>query len=638
MTASTHVRRGGLARDKLLPRLMCCPAVLLLAIGMALPVAAETASPPTPSGNAASPVPEAKASAAITTPAIATVPAAPALAAAPNSTSGVVEAIRKALADKTFAGKDAVSADVAALAADYATRTAPVWTKDGAYTAKAKAVIAELVKADDWGLEASGFPVPDFASNAAPEIQGAAEARLGLAALKYARFARGGRINPIALSNVFDVKPALEDPKTVLAALANAPEPEAYLRGLHPKHPGFLRLREALLKARGPQVEEKIDPALLVKLPDGKPLKPGAEDDQISLLRQRLKQPAKSADQERRHDDGLLDALKAFQTANGLKPSGILDKQTRKALNAEGLRSKPDDPQVAIDRLVANMERWRWLPTDLGPFYVINNIPEFHSEIWKGSELKLRQKIVVGKPSWPTPLLTDSMEFVIFHPDWGMPPGILAKELRPKLKKAAANAPASGANFFEQLFGVAPAGNAGAGASIIEAQNLNVTRNGKLVDPKTIDWGTANLNQYGFTQPAGPKNPLGMVKFRFPNKHNVYMHDTNAKALFGQSYRALSHGCMRVAEPRRTAEVLLAEDKGWDPAKIDALWKGGGTVTLGRQIPVYLVYFTTKVDGEGRLQTFPDIYGNDRRVMDALRGKAVRYVAKEALDPSEVEQ
>ncbi len=603
------------------------------------PQSASTGSVPSTTGA----LPETKSSAttAISTPAptpataepAASSPATAAPQLPPATTTAVVapanpviEAVRKKLSDKSLVGRDNLADDVAALVAYYGTRTEPQWTKDGAYTDKAKAVIAELRKADDWGLEPADFAVPDLASGAAPDVQGAAEAQFALAALKYARFARGGRLDPVALSNILDMKPPVKDPKIVLTELADASEPDAYLRGLNPKHSGFEKLRQALLKARGPKPEEeKIDPALLVKLPDGKQLKPGAEDDQISLLRQRLKMAAEKSDDERRYDDKLVAAVRAVQDANGIRSNGILNNRTREALNKEG-EPKTADPKRNTDRLVANMERWRWLPPDLGAFYVMNNIPEFTSEIWKGDELKLRQKMIVGQPSWPTPVLAASMQFVIFHPDWGMPDGIKVKELLPRLRSASS----SGFNFFDQLFG----GGSG-GAQVLEAYKLQATLNGHPVDPNSINWNSVDIRQYSFTQPPGSDNPLGLVKFRFPNSHDVYMHDTPQRDLFAQTFRALSHGCMRIEEPRRTAEVILGEDKGWSADKVGELYQGGNTITLDKPVPVYLVYFTARVEDDGHLATFADIYGNDDRVMSALRGHPVRYTAPEAIDPSE---
>jgi murein L,D-transpeptidase YcbB/YkuD len=539
----------------------------------------------------------------------------------------VTAAVRAKLADKSFPGRDNVAEDISAVIEFYSTRAEPLWTKDGSYTDKAKAIIAELRHADDWGLEPADFSVADLATGAGSDAQGAAEAQLVLSALKYARFARGGRLDPVALSNILDLKPPVKDPKTVLVELADASDPGAYLRGLNPRHPGFEKLRQALLKARGPkQEDEPADPALLVKLPEGKQIKPGVRDDQIALLRQRLKIPAEAADDEQLYDDKLVEAIRGLQRENGLKVNGVLNNRVRAILNKEG-EPKRADPKRAIDRLIVNMERWRWLPADLGPFYVMNNIPEFTSEIWKGDELKLKQKIIVGQPSWPTPVLAANMQFVIFHPSWGMPDGIKAKELLPRLRSASN----SGTDFFSQLFG----GGGNGGSRVLQAYKLQVYYNGRPVDPDSVNWNTADIRQFTFTQPPGADNPLGLVKFRFPNRHDVYMHDTPQRDLFGQSYRALSHGCMRLDEPRRTAEVILNEDKGWSPEKVGELFKGGSEITLDKPVPVYLVYFTARVDDEGHLLTYPDIYGHDDRIMSALRGKPVRYQAPEAIDPTE---
>ena len=582
------------------------------------PAAESSVSTPPPSATAPAPATPAAAGA---TPAVAA-PVAPPV-------SPVVEAVRAKLGEKSLAGRDNVSEDVGAARDFYNSRTEPVWVHDGAFTHKAKAVISTLRSADDWGLEPSDFPVPDLSNGASPEAQGTAEAQLTLSALKYARFARGGRLDPVALSNILDMKPPVKDPKSVVSELASVAEPDAYLRGLNPKHVGFERLRQALLKARGPkQEEEPIDPALLVKLPQGKQLKPGAEDDQVPLLRQRLKVPAGSPADERVYDDQLVDAVRAFQQDYGLKSNGVVTNRVRDALNKEG-EPKKVDPKRNLDRLIVNMERWRWLPVDLGPFYVMNNIPEFTSEIWKGNGLELKQKMIVGQPSWPTPVLAAKMQFVIFHPSWGMPDGIKAKELLPRLRSASGGG--TGIGFFDQLFG----GGGGGGSRVLEAYKLQVYYKGQPIDPDSVNWSTADIRQYSFTQPPGSDNPLGLVKFRFPNRHDVYMHDTPERGLFGQSFRALSHGCMRVEEPRRTAEVLLAEDKGYSTEKVGQLWDSGANVTLSKEVPVYLVYFTARVDDDGRLMTYQDIYGHDGRIMSALRGHPVRYTAPEAIDPTE---
>ncbi|MFT3730117.1 MAG: L,D-transpeptidase family protein [Hyphomicrobium sp.] len=552
----------------------------------------------------------------------------------PPPVNPAVLAARSKLSDKSFASGSA-NDDVAAARDYYDSHEEPLWVKGGEFTHKAKEIIATLKGADDWGLDSSAFAIPALGNGSASE--GAAEAQLTLSALKYARFARGGRLDPVSLSNILDMKPPVKEPKATMRELASASDPGAFLRGLNPKHVGFERLRQALLKARGGQAAEEpaepVDPALLVKLPNGKSLKRGVKDNQVSLLRQRLKVPADNPDDENLYDDQLADAVRAFQQDNGLKANGVVTNRVRSALNSQGQpKAKRRDPSGDTDRLIANMERWRWLPTDLGKFYVMNNIPEYTSEIWKDDRLDLKQKIIVGQPSWPTPLLAAKMQFVIFKPSWGMPDGIKAKELMPRLRQASGN---SGFGFFDQLFGGGPGYT---GADVIQAYKLQVYYNGQRIDPTTVNWRTADIRQYSFIQPPGGDNPLGLVKFRFPNRHDVYMHDTPERNLFGQSSRALSHGCMRVEDPRRTAEVILQEDKGYSPEKVGELWDSGASVTLSKEIPVYLVYFTARVGDDGQLDTYSDIYGIDDRVMSALRGRPVRFVAQEAIDPTEASE
>lgn len=550
----------------------------------------------------------------------AALPAMPAasISAAPASVDPVMEVVRRKLADKAFVTKSD-AADVAALSAFYASRADVLWIKDGAFTDKAKALISELKKADDWGLDASSYSVPELAASAPADALAEADAKLSLAAMAYARHAHGGRVNPLSVSNIWDLKPPVTDEKEVIAALSTSSEPDAYLRGLHPKHPQFEALRQALIKARGPaEPEAPIDEALKIKLPEGKTLKKGAEHDDVALLRKRLKIEMPETANARMFDDHVEEALKKFQAEQDLKQNGQLNSKTRQALNRAG-EPKKADPKSNIDVLLVNMERWRWLPEDLGPFYVINNIPEFVSRVMKGNEEVLKQKIIVGQPSWATPMLAAKMEFVIFHPEWGVPDGIKVKELLPRLKRASNQ----GGGFFDQLFG----GGSSGGARVLQAYKLNPTINGRPVNADSVDWNKVDIRQFSFTQPAGGENPLGLVKFRFPNRHDVYMHDTPQKGLFGQSFRALSHGCMRLDQPRKLAEVILAEDKGWSSDKVGGMYSSGGEVTLSTPVPVYLAYFTARVDADGKVIKYSDIYGHDSRLGQALVGRTIRNVS-----------
>ena len=544
------------------------------------------------------------------------------VASTPGASDPVLDAVRRKLADKSIASRNDGD-DVAALAAFYGSRSASLWTSSSGFTEKAATVIAELKKAGDWGLDAKVFVVSDLASSAIPEAQADAEVALSLAALKYARYARGGRVEPLSLSNILDMKPPLKDPKAVIAGLAGSATPDSFLRDLNPKHPEFEKLRQALLKARGPQEpEDKLDDALKIKLPDeGSAFKLGNTHGEIALLRKRLKVESVSPAEEFLFDAKLEAALKAFQEAHDLKANGVLTSKTRAALNREG-QPKKVDHKGRVDLILVNMERWRWLPEDLSAFYVINNIPEFTSRVMKGGEEVLKQKIIVGQPTWPTPVLTSSMEFIIFHPEWGVPDGIKVKELLPRLKRASAQ---YGGGFLEELFS---GGSSGAGARVLQAYKLTPTLNGRPVDANQIDWNRVDIKRFSFVQPAGAENPLGIVKFRFPNRHDVYMHDTPQRGLFAQSFRALSHGCMRLENPKRLAEILLGEDKGWGPDKIRDLLSGAAAsneVTLSKPIPVYLTYFTARVGPEGKLETYSDIYGHDERLLSALAGHPVKY-------------
>ncbi len=434
------------------------------------------------------------------------------------------------------AGRDAKDkAHLAALKDYYDEADAtPIWTRPGGLTPRADAALAALLRADQHGLDASAYDLPAKpGSDALTQTLVEAELAIGLAVLKYARDARGGRIDPPSLSANFDMRPRLYEPKSVLEAVAAAPAADSYLEGLHPKHTGFTGLRAAL------------------------------------------------AD----------------------------------------LRSKPDADASAIRRVVVNMERWRWLPDDLGAFHVWDNVPEQHTQVLHDGKVVLKERIVVGKPKTPTPIFSAPMRFVIFQPSWGVPEGIKTNEIGPMLRRAQANS--SGGWFF---------GDDGGASRALRRHDLRVFRGGREVNPDQVNWSSVDVRQFHFTQPPSARNVLGVVKFRFPNKFDVYMHDTSERHLFGKAQRAFSHGCMRVQNPLKLAETILAYDKGWGPEKIAAMARRSGTtdITLDKNVPVHIVYFTAVANKEGQLQTYPDIYGVDGRVASALAGRSVTLASTKA--------
>ncbi|MEZ5856956.1 MAG: L,D-transpeptidase family protein [Hyphomicrobiaceae bacterium] len=492
---------------------------------------------PTPGASGPDPLTPAQAD---TSPAIApgapTVPSAaspPAIAVA----DPLLEVVRARLAAKAAPANAGAASDLSALKAFYAKADAKLlWVKGSDLSDQGKKLLDALRRADSYGLDSSVFSNLMSSGSTGPEYEGAdREIEMALAALKYARHARGGRVNPPSLSAMIDVRPRLYEPGSLLTALAIAPAADVYLEGLHPRHAGFIALKDALAKVR-------------------------AEKDQ-------------SAETKSKGGVGAVER-----------------------------------------RLLVNMERWRWLPDTLGNFYVWDNVPEQLTRVYHDDKKVLEERIVVGKPKTPTPMFSAPMKFVIFQPSWGVPDGIKTNELGPMLRRAQARQ--SGGWFFNENDGATRA---------LRRHELKVFRGGREINPDSVDWARVDIRQFHFTQPPSAKNVLGVVKFRFPNKFDVYMHDTADRHLFSRSPRTFSHGCMRVQNPLRLAETILAYDKGWSRGHVQSLAARSGTtsVTLDKTVPVHIVYFTATVDTAGKLHSHADIYGMDSRVASALAGRSV---------------
>jgi murein L,D-transpeptidase YcbB/YkuD len=266
-------------------------------------------------------------------------------------------------------------------------------------------------------------------------------------------------------------------------------------------------------------------------------------------------------------------------------------------LAVRGEKAPPKGPSEA-ERLLANMEQWRWMPDDLGKFHVWVNIPEQLLRVVRDGRVINTERIVIGKPNAQTPIFSNEMKYLIFHPFWGVPDSIKTNEILPGLRR---------------------------GRAILARQNLRLQLNGKDVDPNRFDWSRTDIRRFHVYQPPGRGNALGIVKFMFPNKHAVYMHDTPSKSLFKASVRAFSHGCMRVQDPVKFAELILAEDQGMSPDQVRSLAGANAPennqINLSRHIPVHMVYFTMRVEDGGKVSTFKDIYGHEERIRLALGGK-----------------
>jgi len=479
-----------------------------------------------------------------------------------------------------------------------------LWVDENGLTERAKLVIAEIGKADDYGLNASDYTLPDAAGfNAsdpkAREWLADAEVKVSYAVLDYTNDARGGRIEPLRLSKNLDPSLALPNPSEVLESIAIRSDPGAYLRSFQPDQPQFEALRQKLIELRGGKVEE-AKPAV-VTIPDGPVLKLGVEHEQVALLRKRLE--ISPGANETKFDEAVLEAVRQFQSSHGSVADGMVGAGTRRLLNG-GQRQEPVGSPARIKQILVNMERWRWLPHDLGAFYVTVNIPEFTLRVVEEGTPIHTARVVVGKPDKQTPVISDEMEEVVFNPYWNVPNSIKMEEIAPYF--------GGGGGFF-----------GGWDTSILQRHGLRIRYGGRDVDPDAIDWSRNDLRNFDLVQPPGPGNVLGRVKFVFPNKHDVYMHDTTQKHLFANVVRAESHGCMRVQNPERLAEVVLQHDKNWSPARVESTFDAGGDnhVALEQKIPVYLTYFTLRVNDDGSISTFNDLYGHDARMNAALSGK-----------------
>jgi murein L,D-transpeptidase YcbB/YkuD len=542
----------------------------------------------------------------------------PALAAEPDAPQALLsrtEAIRIAvqtkLSAKFTATTDAKKSEQGALVEYYAVPDQRLlWVDENGLTDRGKAVMAEIEKADEYGLRAADYALPSAdgfnSSDAnATDWLADAETKISFAVLGYARDARGGRFQPARLSPNLDPDLALPNPSEVIESIAIRSDPAAYLRSFQPDQPQFEVLRQKLIELRGGKVETAKP---VVTIPDGPVLKLGIEHEQVALLRKRLDMPSEIANgtplDEMKFDETVLAAVRHFQLAHGAVPDGMVGAGTRRMLN------QPQQPHAVgsparIRALLINMERWRWLPHDLGEFYVTVNIPEFMLRVVKDNQALFTTRVVVGKTDKQTPIFSNEMQTIVFGPYWNVPTSIKIEEIRPYLREEAAW-------FF---------GGGGWNTSVFERHGLRVRYAGREIDPSAVDWNRIDIRNTEIYQPPGPGNVLGRVKFVFPNKHDVYMHDTPQKFLFAKPVRAESHGCMRVQNPDQLAAVLLRQDQGWSQARTMSAIETGydQQVPLRQRIPVYITYFTLKVNDDGAVSTYGDLYGHDARMAAALR-------------------
>jgi len=461
-----------------------------------------------------------------------------------------------------------------AVDAFYAARNyAPLWIDQGNAGERAKAVAAFLAKVDADGLDPADYVLPTIKAGADAAALAEAELKYTATVLTYARHAQIGRVHYSRISPDIAFTLVAPEPADVLGGVADANGIAAALERFNPPHAGYKALKAKLAELRagkGDAAPGRIERGPVLKL-----AKDAMQDPRVPALRERLGVAGEPGNTT--YDKPLADAVKKFQDGRGLSATGTLTPATVDALNG------PKQDRAA-DVILANMERWRWLPRDLGKTHVVVNIPDFTLKVVSNGATVWTTRIVTGQPGQKaTPLLSETMKYITVNPTWNVPPSIINNEYLPALQQ-----------------------DPGA----LERIGLKLEHNRD---------GTVRIYQ-----PPGERNALGRIRFNFPNKFLVYQHDTPDKNLFARDTRAFSHGCMRVQNPDKYAEVLLSLANPKDGYSVDRLHRMYGTgetdIHLQTPIPVHITYQTAYVDDAGKLVIRGDVYGRDARYFAVMKG------------------
>ena len=443
--------------------------------------------------------------------------------------------------------------------------------------------LAERISAAKYdGLNPADYPVVDAAkvpatADAAAEL----EIQMTQSALMFTRHMQSGRTVPRSISANLDLAPHTTPYNVILTKLASSNDVAEAIDSFQPTHKAY-----HALKAKLAEVMDQEEEQLPVKVPTGRLMRFGSVDKRVPLLRERL-EVTEAAENPDLFDEAVRDAVIEFQTANDLKADGIVGNQTLAKMNGNKVKKVP--------ALIANMERWRWMKPELGKFNVLVNIPEFRLRVHNNGDMVHTTRVIVGKPKHKTPVFSDHMEHVVVNPYWHVPKSISTEEMLPKLK---------------------------ANPNYLAARGYEVIApNGRRLNSRMIDW-TVVRGKFPFhvRQPPGRANALGQVKFLFPNKHSVYLHDTPTKSLFQRDYRAYSHGCIRVLKPLEFADALLQTQKDISGQAVRSLLGAKEQwLNVDRRIDVHIAYFTSWVDADGELQFAQDIYGYDDELLAAMK-------------------
>jgi L,D-transpeptidase YcbB len=488
---------------------------------------------------------------------------------APGPDAAIAEQLRE-LGNGKFDRIIGSKKDRTQIEAFYSSRNyAPLWIADGKPNARATAAIGYLRHVDADGLDPADYPVPNFEALSAPADLADAEIKLTAAVVTYAHHASVGRVHWSRVSADVEYSTPAAEPGDVLAAIAGASDVATTLDSYEPQTSGYRALKAKLADIRAGKIDKSKPP-----IAGGPVLKVGMADERVPALRERL---GVTGNDGNTYDKTLAEAVKKFQQQHDLPATGTLGAATLDALNGRA------QPERVTDVIIANMERWRWMPHRFPDTYVIVNLPDFTLRVMHGGKQLWTTRIVIGKPEMPTPIMTAEMKYITVNPTWNVPPSIVNHEYLPALAQDP---------------------------TVLERMGLHVDRN-----------ADGSIHIY---QPPGDKNALGRVRFNFPNKFLVYQHDTPDKYMFAYDKRAFSHGCMRVQDPVHYAEVLLSLVRPSDGYTEDRIRRMFGSSENDIQFPTFisvnLTYQTAFVDDAGKLELREDIYGRDRALLAILKG------------------
>lgn len=475
--------------------------------------------------------------------------------------------------------------DRPALAAAYEGRNfEPLWL--GA-SGRVEKILDTLEKSALHGLNPADYHVAAIKArfgNTDPSQRLVLDLMLTDGLMRYASDVRAGRVSPRQVRGEQYTRSQAVDAVAAVLVVAASPDVGAALAALPPRSPVYQGLVIALAKLHELEAQGGWG-----TIPEGRKLEPGDSSPRVAALRKRLAATGElgeaAADGET-YDQKLQEAVKAYQTRIGMEADGVAGRGTLAMLNISVTER--------IRQVIVNMERMRWQPDDLGARHVLVNVPAYQLVAVSNGHVDLNMKVVVGRPARPTPVFSDTIRFVEFNPDWSVPSTIAREDIQPHL-------------ISNPLYA-------------LEHKNVRMYKDGVEIDPTTIDWRHTSVRQFRLTAPPGPRNPLGTVKFLFPNRFDVYLHDTSEPRLFAKTERAFSSGCVRVSDPASLSNWLLSDKPNWSDEKRRSILDSRRQTRLNMEnpVPVYISYITAWLGEDGRPVFRPDIYNRDAALAAAI--------------------